>query len=370
MLSRFKASGAAGKRAVLAACVVAVGAAAFFYGRWGALPEAVAQQPGTPATTPAVPDALVRPASSTEYGQRVVAYIHDTLPITREDLGEYLIARFGAERLEFLVNRKIVELACQAKGIYVSDAEVDIQIKEDLKGFGHITEKDFVNVVLKRFNKSMYEWREDVIRPKLLLSKYCRHRIKIDDADVKKAFEAKYGPKVQCRMIVFEKGSEGKVLGEIYEKVRSSEDEFREYARKQFVAPLAAKGGEVPPIHKHFGDPRVEKEAFSLKPGDVSQLIQMPDGTSILLKCDKHIPADTTKQIGNERLKLMDELTEFKLNMEIPKVFKELRDAARPNVLLRGPVVRQDELERQVKTELSGSPAVAPPPRLTPPQGN
>jgi hypothetical protein len=367
-LKRLWPSGAMGRKIIFGACMLGVGVGAFCYGRWGGVSEATAQQPGAPAEGALVPQNLVRTASNTDYGRRVVAYIYDTIPVTREDLGEYLIARVGAERLEFLVNRKIVELACQSKGIYVTDAEIEAQFQIDLKGFGpNITEKDFVNVILKRFNKTLFEWKEDVIRPKLLLSKYCRHRIKIEESDITKAFEAKYGPKVQCRMIVFEKGSEGKVRSEIYEKIRSSEDEFRKYAREQFVTALAAKGGEVPPIHKHFGDANIEKEAFSLKPGDISTLLGMPDGTSIILKCDKEIPADNTRRMAEERPKLIAELTELKLNMEIPKAFKELRDAARPNFLGRHQV-RQDELERQVQRELTPAsataPKVAPPPPL------
>ena len=38
-----------------------------------------------------------------------MATIYGNIPITREELGEFLISRFGADRLEFLVNRKIVE---------------------------------------------------------------------------------------------------------------------------------------------------------------------------------------------------------------------------------------------------------------------
>src|SRR3974390_531372 len=40
-------------------------------------------------------------SSDSDYDKRVVAYIHNNIPITREDLGEYLIARFGAQRVEF-----------------------------------------------------------------------------------------------------------------------------------------------------------------------------------------------------------------------------------------------------------------------------
>ena len=46
--------------------------------------------PGAGGGTPAVLPASV--TSSPDYSSRVVGYIYDNIPITREELGEYLIA--------------------------------------------------------------------------------------------------------------------------------------------------------------------------------------------------------------------------------------------------------------------------------------
>ena len=72
-----------------------------------------------------------RPASNDPNG--VVAYLKGNIPITCQELGDYLIERQGAERIENLVNRRIIELACRERGIFVSDAEVDAQFAEDMK---------------------------------------------------------------------------------------------------------------------------------------------------------------------------------------------------------------------------------------------
>src|SRR5262249_23602779 len=74
------------------------------------------------------------PPSGTDYSRRVVAYYNGTVPVTREDLGEYLIARMGAERLENLVNKKIIEYYCRDRGIEVTAAEVEAAYIDDLKG--------------------------------------------------------------------------------------------------------------------------------------------------------------------------------------------------------------------------------------------
>src|SRR5262249_2812879 len=69
-----------------AAGLVAIGAVGFALGTWnGHGREAAAQSPG----------GVVPAAATSDYSQRVVAYIYDNIPVTREDLGEFLIARYG-----------------------------------------------------------------------------------------------------------------------------------------------------------------------------------------------------------------------------------------------------------------------------------
>lgn len=352
------------RKALIAAAFVGATTAAFLWGRQGGLSQVEAQ---APAAAPAkiLPVAQAAPQGTpTDYGRRVVAYIYKDQPITREDLGEYLIARFGAERVEFLVNRRIVEQECKAKGVYVTDAEVQAQLALDLKSFGGISEKEFVTNILKRFNKTLYEWKEDVIRPKLALSKLCRPLVVVTETDLKQAFEASYGPRVQCRMICFQKGQR-RAAEDCWQKVKDSEENFRQFAKQQFIPALAMKGGEIPPIHRHFPDPEIEKEAFSLKPGQISRILTIKDGTEVILKCDKHVPADTGKKFEDERVALHRGLFEVKLNQKIPEVFAELRQKAAPEILLRGPQLRQDELERAVRREIGTEG-----PRPTPPMGN
>jgi hypothetical protein len=333
--------------------------AAFYWGRFGA-PTAGAQS--------LPPKTLNLPAQAApSYTQRVVAYIHDNIPISREDLGEYLIARYGQERVEFLVNRRIVEMECQAKGVYVTDGEVDAQFQEDLKGYGpNMTAADFTNQILKRFNKTLYEWREDVVRPKIALQKLCKPLVHVTQEDLTKAYEARYGPKVQCRMIVFAKGDKHRT--DIWAKISQSEVEFSTYAKQQFHQPLASKGGEIPPIHKHFGDPNIERAAFALQPSQVTHLMEMPDGTSIVLKCDKHLPADGTKSFDSVRLDLEKEMRDFKLAQKIPEHFADLRKRANPRVLITNQV-RQEDMERDVVRSITTPPTGAAP-RPTGPSGN
>jgi hypothetical protein len=349
------------RRGMTALLMLGATVAAFYWGRMGGAARLDAQQP-QPRPNASVPPSGV----PSDYAQRVVAYIYDNMPITREELGEYLIARFGAERLDFLVNRRIVELNCQAKAIYVTDQEVDTQFLEDLKGFGaNMTPKDFTNQILKRFNKTLYEWKEDVIRPRLLLSKLCRPMVEVTQKDLAEAFEARYGPKVQCRMIAFAKNDPH--AKDIWTKVNGNEAEFAKQAKAQFIPALQAKGGEIPPIHKHFGDLKVEEAAFSLRPGEITALLEMKeDGTQIILKCDKHIIPDNTVTFESKRAELYNEMKETKLAAKITEYFAELRQKAHPNLLITRNT-REEDLIRQVRQDLG---ATSAPPRPLVPSGN
>src|SRR5207302_61011 len=142
--------------------------------------------------------------------------------------------------------------------------EIEAQLREDLRLFGNLTVKDFQRSVLGRFNKTLYEWKEDVIRPKLQLARLVRPTIAVTAEDLKKAFEARYHEKVECRMIVLRKEDQPR-WGMIWDQVSKSAEEFDKLARSQFIADLAAQAGKVPPIHKHFGDEKIEREVFSLK---------------------------------------------------------------------------------------------------------
>ena len=99
---------------------------------------------------------------------------------------------------------------------------------------------------------------------------------------------------------------------------------------------IASTGGKVDPVHKHFGNASIEEEAFKLKPGEISWLIEMPDdGSTIILRCEKHIPADATKQINEERAALYQEIQQARMADQMKKIFEELRKKAAPQIFLR-----------------------------------
>lgn len=347
-LAKFTPNPWLSRKLLLAAVLIAVGAGAFCWGRR----YAHATPPGSNAN-PALA------SSADPQGTRVVAYINSQ-PIYREELGEYLIARYGADRVEFLVSRKIVEAECKKYNIVVTDADVNYRYLQELRSFGGaagaLSEADFVSKILRPFNKTLYEWKEDVIRPKLMMEQLVRATIRITDADIREGFEARFGPKVQCRMLVLK--DDHRVVDEVWAKVRNNPAEFIVECKKQFIPELAKKEGVMPPIHKHFGDKNIEEKAFQLKENEISTVIGMPDGTSVILMCEKHLPENKLARLENERERISKEMEELRIAQRIPEVFKELRKSADVKILLKN---ENASAGMQQVTSPAGRPAVQTP---------
>src|SRR5262249_31218085 len=102
--------------------------------------------------------------------------------------------------------------------------------------------------------------------------------------------------------------------------------------------------------HHTTGNEEFEKAAFSLQAGEVSQLIDTPEGV-VVIKCVEHITADTTTKLADVRDNLEKMIFDKKGQLEIPKVFKELKDEADPKKVMAGPQ-SQEELERNVLKEI------------------
>jgi hypothetical protein len=314
-----------GRRWVRALGLAGVAAAGYAFGVTS--DRLAAQQPGQPSQLPA------------QLGseKRVVAYIYGSIPVTREDLGEFLIARGGHEKLELLVNKKIIEVEAAKRGVTVTWNEVESGLNEDLRGMG-ITLDDFKKHVLPRYNKSLYEWTEDVIKPRIVLGKMCRDRVKVTEEDLQKAFENKHGERRQAKVICWNK-DDLKIAQKQWEEARQGDVEFDRVARTQADPNLASAAGLIAPIGKF---PDVEndtatKTLFSLKQGEISQLFQTPAGI-MCVKCVAIVPPDVAVKLeGKVREAFEKEMYDKKLTAEVPKFFNECKALAKPDLLLKGP---------------------------------
>lgn len=288
-------------------------------------------------TAPAVaqPAAAQPPAAqlgASDYSRRVVAFVHGNQPITREELGEFLIARGGMDKIELLVNRMVIEVEARRVGITVTPQEVEAGLNDDLRGI-NVSREEFERVVLPRYGKSLYEWQADVIRPRVILAKMSRARFTVSDDELRRAYESKYGEKREAQVIAWPKATPFPADLPDKEVVRTNPAEFDKLAARQPDQGLAAARGKAVPIGRHMEgeDPKVEAALFSLKVGEVSPWIETANALMIV-KCLAVLPPRTDVPFEKVRAELEKDVIDKKLNAEIPKVFDELKKRANPTL--------------------------------------
>jgi hypothetical protein len=316
------------RRLVVAALWLGVAAGAFCYGRFTSIPQASAEAPA-----PARAAQTKTPSYSSEYSGRIIAYIYGNIPVTREDLADYLIERGGKERAKSLINKKIIEYAARQHNIEITAAEIDIALDSEARSLG-VQPRDFVNTILKRYNKSILEWKEDVIKPRLILEKLARPRVSVTREALAQAYEAYYGKKIDCRMIIWPKDELKIVKDQIWPLIRTSDKEFDHYARIQISPSLAAVGGHVKPIGRNtVGNLTVERTLFALRDGEVSEIQDTPEGLVVFKRIGEVAP-DTSVNFEQARPQLEKEVFDKSVALEVGKVFHELYEAAKPQNFL------------------------------------
>lgn len=282
---------------------------------------------------PVVPVSASVPATPV----RVIAYIGAT-PVTREELGDFLIARGGYEKAEKLINRKIIEMECARKGITVTPQEMEAVLSDDMKGL-QVQRDQFIEQLLAKYNHTYYEWMEDVIKPRIMLKKLVQDQVKVEEADLRKQYEMIYGEKRRVQMVMWPK-DQVKVAQEQFAQARKSQEEYDRIARGQANPSLASSAGHVLPMSRHQGEEGniVEKVAFELKVGEISQILEVQgQNCYAMLKLHEILPPDSKMTFEKAKPELEKAAFEKKVEAAIPEYFKKLKDAAKVSEIMVGP---------------------------------
>ena len=307
------------------------------------------------------PASATVPASTTPgvADKRIVAYINEK-PVSREEFGDYLIARYGEKTIDLFVNKKIIELAAAKRNIEVTEIEISATINEDAK-IMKISPEDFEVRFLRSQGKTLWEWREDVIRPRLMMAKMFRADIKVTDDDIRKRFINKYGEKVKAKIIVWPReNQQGGVPGHLairkWDAVRKDPTEFDREAATQPDPMLASKGGLIEPLGRYAAqDDEVEKAAFALKEGEVSGLIETKAGRIIIKSLGKVEPVkDVEKDFEANKEELRKEVIDFSLARDIKRYFEVLHNEAKPQTFITKPETFS-QIEKEGPRKPSGS---------------
>ncbi len=291
-------------------------------------------------TTASAPDVNENPALPASDSKRIVAHVFGDVPITREEFADYLIALYGEERLPLYVNKRIIEMVATRQKIEITRQEIDAAIDEDCKRI-NISKTDFDNRILKeRYKKTPDEWRNDVIKPRLMLAKMCRSRITVDEIELKQMFENRYGEKAKCKVIVWPK-DQLIIAKQMYVELRkpgtaaNPDASWDAVAVKQADATLAARAGEIEPIGRYSGPEtsKIVDIALTLKVGEVSAITETPMGFVVVKRIGTVEPVKGV-EFENVKPELYVEVMERKLAKEVPAFFAKLKKEANPVLLL------------------------------------
>jgi foldase protein PrsA len=271
--------------------------------------------------------------------------------ITYDQVSDEAMTRYGAEVLDQLINRTVIELACRKQGVVVTEVEVEQEITKTAQEFG-LDRATWMQMLQAERNITPLQYKRDVIWPMLALKKLAGTNVRITEADIKQAFERDYGPRVKARMIM---NDNQRRMQEVWQKaqdavaaanaesaktgltgadaVAKAANEFGRVAREHSIEPQSKSlDGAVPPIRRHTGpeNANVENAAFNLKPGEVSGIIQLPTPGApryVVLFCEGRTePVVTPDKMSLVRDEIVAQLEKEKVQQSVAEVFKKIKD--------------------------------------------
>lgn len=245
---------------------------------------------------------------------KVVAVVNG-LQITRQKLAEECLKRYGKEVLDQRIHKQLIFAECQARKIVITEADVNEEVARIAAKFRIPVDK-YVELIQNERNVPIEQYRADIIWPTLALRILAEKELEVTPAEIQKQWEIEFGAKVKCAVVVCKTKENAQ---KVRAKCLAKPEDFGDIAKSDSIdRQSAAVQGSIPPICRHIHDPAVEKAAFALSPGEISEVIALPKmGQYLVLRCEKHIPQvyvpkehqDDAKQRIEDRLREQKSMT-------------------------------------------------------------
>ena len=257
-----------------------------------------------------------------------VAIVNGT-NISEAELADACLARYGSLVVGSLINKVIIEQACERNGVAVTTADVDNEINEMSRRF-NVPRDEWISLIQRERGVSEKQYREDIVWPMIALRRLAKGSLEPTDGQLREQFLNQYGPTVKARIIVL--GSQ-KEAEETRAEVLQDPDSFGVVAREKSVdIGSASVGGWVQPIRHFSGSADFESAAFALAEGGISEVVRVAD-QFIIIKCEGHLPASDV-EFSDVRPRLAEAFREKQSRVLSSKIFAELQaDAVIENAL-------------------------------------
>jgi parvulin-like peptidyl-prolyl isomerase len=281
-----------------------------------ATPQAAAAAPAS-----AVDDSqpLPRPGRPTH---DVMALVNGK-DISRKDLTDACVQRFGEDVLESIVNKRLITNHCANHNITVTQAEIDAEIDRMAKRF-QLGREQWLEMLEKERGVTAQEYARDIVWPTLALRKLADKELQVSPEELQKAYEQEFGPMVRARLIAVTDAAKAR---QIHAQLTANPESFAKVAIEHSEDVNSASiGGMIQPIRRHVGDPAIEVEAFRLQPGQVSSIIQVAQ-QFIILKCEEQLKAQPMP-MAQVQERLVERIKEEKLRDAATGIFEKVQKTA------------------------------------------
>jgi foldase protein PrsA len=209
--------------------------------------------------------------------------------ITKADLYDEMIKKLGTQPgqiLDNLMTLKLISLEANKAKANVTDAEINNEL-QNLKIKNNITSDDQLNQALAQSNMTIDSLKEN-IKSNLELRKILEPQIPVTDAVLQQYFEANkanYGTPEQIKASHILLGTQAEADAVLAELKKGAD--FATLANQKSTDPGSkGKGGDLGYFGKGVMNQQFETAAFALKKGEMSGVVQSPDGFHIILVTD------------------------------------------------------------------------------------
>lgn len=243
-------------------------------------------------------------------------------------VAEYCLKLFGEIVLAERISITMLAQECKKRNIQITDADLDEEIRTRAAREmplinGNPNVDQWLAVQSKNTGTTVLGFRNNTIRPLVMLKKLAKDNVEVSEEDIQKGFEANHGPRARCLAIFFNNMRQAQQVWDQARKVPLQEH-FGDLAAKYSVhGPSKALRGEIKPIQKYGGMPILEDKAFALKAGEISEVIQLGHEEYVILY-GLGLSQPIVTNIDDVRDLIVEDVSEKKLQLEMQKQLESL----------------------------------------------
>ncbi len=209
--------------------------------------------------------------------------------ITLRYLAEECIVRHGKDALGGLVNRRILEQELRRHKVMVTPEAIEAEVLKAAERMvppknGKVDRAGWIRQVTSEDGVTEALYIRDAVWPSVALELMTQASIKVTEEDIRQAYQANYGPRVRALAIVIDDDRTAKKVWQMARKKPGAEYFGKLSQEYSTDGSVRALNGEIAPIQLHGGHPNLENEAFALKEGEMSGIIQS-GGKLVILLC-------------------------------------------------------------------------------------